>query len=191
MGSEGLSHKFTLKDPTYKGNSSSNDDHKKSSSQHSMSHTSGTQPVAVSNGPQSSSSSSSTKLKHILKINSKYKKLFKLYTRQLFHIETTINAIESLSKSNNNNEQNQIILSYKNRVNELNETIENLRKTPSELDHTQFDQIKNDIEQLINDLKMYKITNDKPDSGNTINALVGFPLDVSDNDNDDETLIYF
>ena len=189
MGSEGLSHKFTIQDPTYKENSSSN--HDKSSSQHSMSHTSGTHPVAVSNGPQSSSSSSSTKLKHILKINSKYRKLFKLYTLQLSHIETTINAIESLSKSNNNNEQNKLILLYKNRVNELKETIENLRKTPSEQDHTQFDQIKNDIEQLINDLKMYKIDNDKSDSGNTINSLVSFPLDVSDNDNDDETLIYF
>jgi hypothetical protein len=191
MGSENLSHKFAVQDPTYKKYaSSSKHEPDESSSHHSMCHTSGTHPVSMSNGPKSSASTSSTKLKHILKINPKYQKLFKLYNRQLSHIGTTITAMEALSKSTNN-DQHEIISSYRNRVDELNKALENLRNTPHEQDHTKFDQMKNDIDQLINDLKSFKMTKDNSNCWNTVDYLVGFPLDVSDNENDgDETLIY-
>jgi len=189
MGSEHLSHKFAAQDPAYKENSSSSK-HKdeKCTSHHSLFHTPGTQPVSMSNGPKPSSSSI---IKHQQKPNSKHRKLIKLHSRQLSHIETTLNAIQSLSKSANNN-QNKIFLSNKNRVDKLNKDLEDIRNTPSKQDHIHFDQIKNDIDQLINDLKSYKMDNDNSDSGNTIDNLVGFPLDVSDSENDEEkTLIYF
>jgi hypothetical protein len=86
MGSENLSHKFAIKDPTYKENSSSSK-HKdeKFSSQHSLSHTSGTQPVSISNGPNSSSSPI---IKHKRKPNSKHRKLtqFNHYQNRLIVI---------------------------------------------------------------------------------------------------------
>jgi hypothetical protein len=190
MGSEGLSHRFAAQDPTFKENSSSSKDTgKKSSPQHSMCHTSGTQPVSISNGPQSSPSSSL--IKHKQKSNPKYTKLFKLYRRQLSHIETSLNAIESLSKSANS-DKNQILLSNRKCIDQLNENLEKLYNSPSEHDHIHFDQIKHDIEQLINDLKSYKMNNDDPDSTNTIDHLVGYPLDVSDSEEDGKiTLMYF
>jgi hypothetical protein len=189
MGSENLSHKFAIKDPTYKENSSSSK-HKdeKFSSQHSLSHTSGTQPVSISNGPNSSSSPI---IKHKRKPNSKHRKLLKLYTQQLSHIGTTINSIESLSKPFNS-DQHQIFLSSKKRADKLNEDLENIRKTPSKQDHIHFDQLKADIDQIINDLKSYKTDKDNSDLSNTSDYLVGFPLDVSDSEDDqDKTLIYF
>jgi hypothetical protein len=183
MGSENLSHKFAAKDPTYKEDSSKYEDKKSSTS-----HTSGTHPIHLSNGPRSSSSSI---IKHKSKPNSKHRKLLKLYTRQLSHISTTINAIESLSKPVDNN-QNKILLSNKKRVEKLNEQLDNIRNDPSKQDHTYFDQVKNDIDQLINDLKSYKMDNDNPDATNTIDYLAGVPLDVSDDENDEEkTIMYF
>jgi len=188
MGSESLSHKFATKDPAYKEYSSTSK-HKdeKLSSQHSLCHTSGTQPVSMSNGPKSSSS---PLIKHQRKPNSKHRKLLKLYSQQLSHIETTINSIESLSKPGNSDE-NKICLSYKKRADKLNEDLENILNTPSQQDHIHFDQLKTDIDQLINDLKSYKMDNDNSNSSNTIDYLVGFPLDVSDSEDDeDKTLIY-
>ncbi|UJR34131.1 hypothetical protein I4U23_021538 [Adineta vaga] len=183
MGSEGLSHKFTAKDPTFKGKIAEDD---KSSSHNSMFHTPGTQPVSLSNG---STSSSTVKIKR--KSHSKYTKLYKLYRRQLSHIETTLNAIESLSKSSKN-DQNQILFSTRKHVDELNEKLENYRNVRSPEDHKHFDSIKHDIEQLIDDLKFYKMNSNDSDSNNTIDYLVGFPLDVSNSDDDeDETLVYF
>lgn len=195
MGSEHLSHLFAVNDPTFKENSSSSKHKEKESlSQHSMSHTSGTQPVSLSNGPKSSQS---PLIKHKRKPNAKHRKLLKLYNRQLCHINTTLNAIESLSELNDKNE-NEIILSNKKRVEELKQTIEDIRNDYSKQDHIHFDQLKDDIDQLINNLESYKTNNnDKPDLTNTIDYLVGLPLDVSesedDDDHDDEnkTLIYF
>jgi hypothetical protein len=188
MGSERLSHLFAIQDPNYKKNSSSTkDDDEKSSSHHSLSHTPGTQPVSISNGPTSSM------IKHKQKMNSKYKKLIKLYNRQLVHIITTLNAIESLSKTDNIH-QNQILESNKNRVNKLRDNLENFRNSPSKHDHIHFDPLKKEMDQLINDLKSYKLDNTNPNSRNTIDYLIGFPLDVSDTENDDdddkETLVY-
>jgi hypothetical protein len=174
MGSERLSHLFAIQDPTYKKNSSSDE---KPSSNHSLFHTSGTQPVSISNGPTSSPSSKSKQ-----KTNSKYKKLIKLYSRQLSHITTTLNAIESLSKSENNHHQTQMLASNRKRVENLSENLENFRNSPSKQDHLHFDPLKADIDQLMNDLKSYKIDNANPDSTNTIDYLVGFPLDASDSE---------
>jgi hypothetical protein len=183
MGSERLSHMFAAQDPTYKKTSSSSKhDDQKPSSQHSLSHTSGTQPVSLSNGPKSSPS---PMIKHKLKPNSKYQKLIKLCSRQLSYIETTLNAIESLSKSRNNNE-NEIFLLYRKRLDKVNTDVEHLRNSPAEQDHKHFDPIKNDIDQLMNDLQSYKMNNDDPNSTNTIDSLVGLPLDVSDSENDEE-----
>lgn len=190
MGSEGLSHKFAIQDPTYKEySSSSKDKDENSSSQNSVSHTSGTHPVSISNGPKSSPSSSITK--HKRKSNSKYTKLFKLYRQQLYNIETSLNAIESLSRSTDR-DKHKILLSTRKRLDKLNETLENLHKSSSAQDHKYFDEIKHDIEQLINDLKSYKMDNSDPDTTNAIDYLVSFSLDVSDNeDNGETTLTYF
>ena len=187
MGSERLSHMFTMQDPTYKKNSKHEDE--QSSSHHSLSHTSGTQPVSMSNGPKSSPSSSM--IKHKLKINPKYKKLIKLYSRQLAHITTTLNAITSLSKSDNT----QILESSKKRADTLRDNLESFRNSPSKQDHIHFDPLKKEIDQLIDDLKSYKVNNSNPDSRNTIDYLIGFPLNASDSENDDgeeeKTLVYF
>ena len=184
MGSEGLSHRFAAEDPTFHGKL--NED-KKSSSHSSMSHTSGTQPVSVSNGPESSSSIA----KHNNKPNSKYKRFIKLFRRQLSHIKTTVNAIESLSKPSDD-QQSQLLLSTRDRIQNLYERLENLRNDLSIRDHEHVDSIKHDIQQLIDDLKSYKMNFDNVDSINTIDYLVGFPVNMSDNDSDkDETLVYF
>lgn len=181
MGSEGLSHRFAAEDPTFHGKL--NED-KKSSSHGSMSHTSGTQPVSVSNGPESSSSI----VKHNHQPNSKYKKFIKLFRRQLSHIETTVNAIDLLSKSSDN-QQSELLLSTRDRIQNLYERLENLRNDLSIRDHEHVDSIKHDIQQLIDDLKSYKMNFDNVDS---IDYLVGFPVNISDNDTDeDETLVYF
>jgi len=83
-------------------------------------------------------------------------------------------------------------LSTQKRADKLNEDLENIRKTPSQQDHIHFDQLKADIDQIINDLKSYKTDKDNSDLSNTIDYLVGFPLDVSDSEDDqDKTLIYF
>lgn len=186
MGSESLSHKFTAKDPTFKESSSSKKhEDTTSSSKNSMSHTSGTQPISLSNG---SKSSSSPLIKHQRKPNSKHRSLLKFHSQQLSYISTTLDAIESLSKSNNNN-NNQIVISNKERLDKLNKDIENIRNDSSKQNHIHFDQLKDDIDQLINDLKLYKMNNDKPNVTNTIDLLVGLPLDVSDNE--DKTLVYF
>ena len=189
MGSERLSHAFTNLDPTYKPNSF--DESNTKEPQESLKHSSGTQPVSVSNGP--SHSSSSFKVKHKPKTNPKYRKLIKLYNRQLTHITTTLDAIETFSQSENHQE-NKILSSNKNRVNELKATLDNLHQNPEQQDHLHFEPLKADIDQLIDDLKSYKMNNGIPNTSNTIDHLVGLPIDESDSENDDKeekTLIYF
>ncbi|CAF1178376.1 unnamed protein product [Adineta ricciae] len=184
MGSESLSHRFAAKDPTFHGKLNEDE---KSSSHGSMSHTSGTQPVSVSNGSESSSSI----VKHNHKPNSKYRRLIKLFRQQLSHTETTVNAIESLSKSSGDR-KNQMLLSTREQIHKLYQRLENLRNDLSIRDHEHVDSIKHDIEHLIDDLKSYKMNFDNEDSINTIDYLVGFPVNISDNDtDDDETLVYF
>ncbi|CAF0771803.1 unnamed protein product [Rotaria sordida] len=188
MGSEHLSHLFAAKDPAYKDSLSvSKLVDEKSSSHHSLFHTSGTHPVAVSHRKKVSSSSLSSIKKSKLKLSSKDKKLLKLYSRQLSHIETTLDAIESLTKSNNS-EHIKNLLSYRKRANQLHGDLKNLPHSSSDVDNNDFDQMKIEIEQLINDLKSYKMNNDDPDSKNSIDYLVNFPLDVSDSENDEEII---
>ena len=185
MGSERLGHLFAQKDPKFKEHCpvTKHEDHK-SSSNHSLSHTSGTQPVFMSNGPRSTPSSSI--IKH--KINPKYKKLIKLYHRQLAHIATTLNAIESVSITDQHS--NPIFSASRKRLNELNQTLENFHNSPDKHNQEAFDSLKGNIDQLIHDIQSYKSTNT---SRHTIDHLVGFPLDVSDSDNEekDKTLVYF
>jgi hypothetical protein len=193
MGSERLSHMFTALDPTRKKQSSpTKGENQKQSSQHSLFHAPGTQPVAFSNGPKSSPPSSPI-IKHKRKTNPKYKKLIKLYSEQLSHITTTLNAIESLSKTDNIHHK-EMLESSKTRVNKLRDDLEDFSNSPSKQDHVHFDPLKDEIDQLINDLKSYKIDNTNPDSRNAIDHLIGFPLNVSDSDVEDEdgeTLVYF
>ncbi|CAF0726033.1 unnamed protein product [Adineta steineri] len=187
MGSESLSHRFLAEDPTYKGKSpyASKSDDKKSASHHSVSHTSGTHPVALSNGPNSSSPPTASKIKHKYKSHPKYKKLYKVYKKQLAHMETTVNAIDSLSKSPSTN-QNQMLSSIKKRIDELNGNLDNLNDTPSLQDHIHFDPIKVEIKQLLEDLKSYKLDNKNSNSINAIDHLVGLSLNVSDSDDNEE-----
>lgn len=181
MGSENLSHKFTIKDPTFKGES-----HKADHSSHqSSAHTSGTHPVSVSNGPTSSSSSAK---KHQLKSNSKYGKLYTLHREQLAHIGTTLDAIESLSTPANA-KQTQLLSSAREELDRLNEKLESLRDAPSADDYLQFDWVKRDIDALIDKLKAYKTDSNDCASANTLDCLVGAPLDVPEDDK--KTLIYF
>ena len=194
MGSERLSHMFTALDPTRKKTSSSHkDEDDKSSHQHSFFHTPGTQPVAFSNGPKSSPPSSPI-IKHRRKTNSKYKKLIKLYSRQLSHITTTLNAIESLSNTDKIH-HNEILQSSRTRANKLREDLDDFSNSPSKQDHVHFDPLKDEIDQLINDLKSYKIDNTNSNSRSAIDYLIGFPLDASSDsepeNEDDETLVYF
>jgi hypothetical protein len=190
MGSERLSHMFTAEDPTFKGHSSK-DKAKNPSSKHSLSHTSGTQPVSVSNGPKSSSPIIKTRRK----MNSKYKELSKRYAQQLSHLATTLDAIDSITKSTNS-DQYEILMSNKKRVDKLNEELEHLRNSPALHDHIHFDQMKHDIEQLTNDLKTHKMNNDNPNAVNAVDALVALPMDNSDSEengknNGEKTSIYF
>ena len=185
MGSERLSHAFTAEDPTFDKDKSAYANETSSKSSHSLSHTSGTHPISVSNGPPHSSGS-----KHIRKTNSKYRKLIKLYERQLSHISSTLDAIETLAKPGNPH-QDTVILLNKQRVNKLKEKLEDFSNDPSKQDYKHFEPLKDDIDQLIDDLKSYKMDNDNPNATHTMDSLVGIPLDVSDSEHDEEkTLIY-
>lgn len=183
MGSERLGHLFAQADPAFKQHCSFS----KHADHHSLSHTSGTQPVFMSNGPGSSPSSSSM-IKH--KINPKYKKLLKLYHRQLAHVATTLDAIESVSITDHPHHSNPIFLASRKRLIELNETLENFRNSPDKQNQKDFDSLKRDIDHLIHDIQSYKTNNT---SRHTLDHLVGIPLDVSDSDTEekDQTLVYF
>ena len=186
MGSERLGHMFAQKDPAFKEIASSNThENQKPLSHHSLSHTSGTQPVCMSNGP--SSSSKTPMIKH--KINPKYKKLLKLYHRQLTYISTTLNAIESVSTTDHFH-SNPMLISSRQRLDHLYQTLDNFRNSPNKQDQPHFDSLKTDIDQLVDDIKSYKT---KHSTSHTLDHLIGFPLDVSDSDNDEpsKTLIYF
>ena len=194
MGSERLAHMFTAKDPTFKGTSSEGKRPEDAmDSHHSMSHTSGTQPVSVSNGPHSPSSSIfKGKRKH----NPKYEKLLKLYGRQLTHIGKTLHSIESFSHSSADEDKNEFLLSNKKRIEQLNDELESLRHRPTEQDHEEFKQMKNNIDQVIDDLKSYKMHGARTESSTVLDLLVGYPLEVSDSeetdkDNPAKTLVYF
>ena len=184
MGSERLGHMFTAKDPTFKGEVAS-------SKHEAMSHTSGTHPVSLSNGPKSLAS---TKKITRHKPNSKHRKLLKLHARQLAYLETTYQAIESLSKPISN-EQHEQLLASKRRLDELKIKNDQLRDSPSVDDHEHFDQIKMEIDELIEEFKLLKLNNPQPDSMTTLDLLFGVPLDASESDDDDpnkpKTLIYF
>lgn len=187
MGSERLGHMFTVKDPTFKEQSSSKNHSKDSSStHHALSHSSGTQPVSISNGPRSSPTSSSiTKVAKKLKPNSKYRKLWKLQSRQISFIGTTLDAIESLSNGMSDAERKDFSLK-KDRFNALNERIENVRHSAANQDHQVFDQIKSDIQHLIDDLKSFKTTHHHSNAKSTLDMLFGIPLEASETDENDE-----
>ena len=194
MGSERLSHAFTAKDPTFKGKSALANPHDPAdaTSHHAMSHTSGTQPVSLSNGPKSSAS---TKKITRHKPNSKHRKLLKLYAQQLSHLDTTCDAIESLSTSMSVKQQREF-LHVKKHLEEVKIRDEQLRSCPSDDDHESFDQMKNDIDQLIEEFKTFKTSNcHHPDAMTPLDLLVGVPVDASESDDDDpqepKTLIYF
>ena len=194
MGSERLAHMFTAKDPTFKGTSSAaKREEDATTTHHSMSHTSGTQPVSVSNGPHSSSSSIfKGKRKH----NPKYEKLLKLHGRQLTHIGKMLHSIESFSHPSAADEKNEFLLSNKKRIEQLNVDLEDLRHRPTDQDHEEFQQMKSRIDQVIDDLKSYKMHGSRTESSTVLDLLVGYPLEVSDSeetdkDNPAKTLVYF
>ncbi|CAF2530333.1 unnamed protein product [Rotaria sp. Silwood2] len=175
MGSEHLSHLFAAKDPAYKD-----------SSFLSKFHANETHPVSADHSKKARSSLSSIK-KLKLKHRSEDKKLIKLYSRQLSHIETTVDAIESLSKSKDT-EHIKIILSYRKRLTKLNQDFENLRHSLTEENDNNFNRMKIEIEQLINDLKLYKMNNDDSGSKNPIDYVVNFSLDAPNSENDEEII---
>ena len=92
-------------------------------------------------------------------------------------------------------EQDEQFLAYKRHLDELKIKIEQLRHSPSVDEHEHFDQIKKEIDELIEEFKSFKQNNSQSDATTTLDLLFGVPLDASESDDDDpekpKTLTYF
>jgi hypothetical protein len=93
-------------------------------------------------------------------------------------------------------EQQEQFLIVKQHLEEVKIRDAELRDCPSDDDHKSFDQMKHDIDQLIEEFKIIKSNNDHPVNAMTpLDLLVGIPVDASESDDEDrqepKTLIYF